>query len=292
MSQNIDKVQVQIPGTMYYLQLTADRGRWILALLLRGDVENEVIVPVFSKNGIVKAANELLNNTRIQMEKYPLMNVCEQLFTEAERSLPVAQTPVVEEAIDDPEIDEMKQKIDLLETTLNNVDEELKESMKDINDRLDALENERVARIEKELAKDEYRGNEELYNDLTARLDKIEETIAETKGDDRVPSLITAIEALETKLSQLEGKTVTGSAAAEISSAEGSADIAGLKDNIGRLTQAFDLINQRLSNLEDKIAKTETTTPPESKPVVSAPIEGAPDISPPTTNDSQKFTEG
>ena len=38
MSQNINKVNVQIPGTTYNLQLAEDRGRWVLSLLLRGNV--------------------------------------------------------------------------------------------------------------------------------------------------------------------------------------------------------------------------------------------------------------
>ncbi|MHA1211670.1 MAG: hypothetical protein ACTSSH_04330 [Candidatus Heimdallarchaeota archaeon] len=297
MSQSIDNVNIQIPGTMYYLQLTADRGRWILALILRGDVENEVTVPVFSKNGIIKAANELLNNSRLVIDKYPLKNVCDQLFSEAERSLPVSQIPQQEEIIDNEEIDEIKQKLDLLETTLNNVNEELKESVNIVTERLDSLENERVARLEAEIKNNVSRGNEEMLTSFTGRLDKIEESIAETKGDDRVPSILTAIEAFESKLSQLEGKTVTTGG---ISPVVGTAtvadeDIGGLKNDIGKLSQAFDLINQRLTVLEAK-AKPQIETPP-------AVVEGAPIIQPPTTTtetptrpvppttEERKFTE-
>ena len=285
MSHNIDNVQVQIPGTMYYLQLTADRGRWILALLLRGDVENEVIVPVFSKNGIVKTANELLNNTRIQMEKYPLKNVCDQLFSEAERSLPIAPTKIVEDVLDASEINDIKQKLDLLENTLNNVNEELKENINIITERLDSLENDRVTRLEKEIAKDDYRGKEEIIENLAGRLDIIEESIAKTKGDDRVPSILTAIEALESKLSQLEGKAVTSTEGRAPLPAE---DDVGLIEDLGKLSQVFDVINRRISDLEVKISSQTTTEP---KLTDTAPIEGAPDVQPPTTKE-KKFTEG
>ncbi|MHA1220575.1 MAG: hypothetical protein ACTSQB_02465 [Candidatus Heimdallarchaeota archaeon] len=296
MSQSIDNVNIQIPGTMYYLQLTADRGRWILALILRGDVENEVTVPVFSKNGIIKAANELLNNSRLVIDKYPLKNVCDQLFSEAERSLPVSQIPQQEEIADNEELDEIKQKLDLLETTLNNVNEELKESVNIVTERLDSLENERVARLEAEIKNNASRGNEEMLTSFTGRLDKIEESIAETKGDDRVPSILTAIEAFESKLSQLEGKTVTtGGISPAVGATAADEDIGGLKNDIGKLSQAFDLINQRLTVLEAK-AKPQTETPP-------AVVEGAPIIQPPTTTtetptrpvppttEERKFTE-
>jgi len=274
MSQNIDKVNVQIPGTMYYLQLAADRGRWILSLLLRGDVENEAIVPVFSKTGIIKAANELLNNSRLVIDKYPLKNVCDQLFAEAERSLPVSAVPVQieEHHVESDDLAEFKQKLDLIDNSLNNVIEEHKESIDSLNERLDTLENERVSRLEKEIAKDIDRGDEEMYTSLVDRIDKIEEALAGQKGDDRVPALLTAIEALETKVKHLEGKSITSSelVASEPVTFE-SESISMLKDDIGRLTRAFDLINQRLTTLEAKLA------PKEQPPIV---IEGAPEEKP------------
>ncbi|NHK32238.1 MAG: hypothetical protein FK730_12855 [Asgard group archaeon] len=263
MAHNIDHVKMQIPGTMYYLQLTADRGRWVLALLLRNDVENEAVVPVFSKSGIVKAANELLNNSRLVIDKYPLKNVCDQLYDEAERSLPTTQAPPPEEVIDTTELVEMKLKIDLLENTIDNITEELKESLNEFSDRLDSLENERVARLEAELSSNEAKGDEELISSVASRLDKIEESIAETKGDDRVPSILTAIEALEAKLSQLEGKSVTSDSSFE----PVGQDVSGLKADIGRLAQAFDLISQRLTEVEKKLVKP-------------TPVEGA-DFQPP-----------
>ncbi|MGC9780683.1 MAG: hypothetical protein HZR80_15690 [Candidatus Heimdallarchaeota archaeon] len=272
MSHSIDKVNIQIPGTMYHLQLAADRGRWILSLLLRGDAENEVIVPVFSKNSINKAANELLNNSRLVIDKYPLKNVCDQLFAEAERSLPIT-TPVPEEVVDSEDLDEIKQKIDLLENTIENVNEELKESINGISQRLESLENERVARLESEIVKNDDKGEEELISNINDRLDKIEESLAATKGDDRVPSILTAIEALEGKISQLEGKTITTrTIGGEI--VEDTVDMIGIKEELSKLSRAFDLINQRLTYCESKLSKTT-----ESKPPV---IEGAPDPKSPT----------
>ena len=250
--QNIDKVDVQIPGTMYHLQLTADRGRWILALLLRSGVENEVIVPVFSKTSIVKAANELLNNSRLVIDKYPLKNVCDQLFAEAERSLPIT-TPAPEEIVDSMGLGEIKQKIDLLENTLENVNEELKEMIGGITERLDALENERVARLEAELSKQGDKRDEEMFTSLASRLDTLEESHVATSGDDRVPSILTAIEALESKVSQLEGKAVTTEGGALEVPVAPSTDISGYKDDLGRLTRALDLINQRLTYLENQL---------------------------------------
>ncbi|MBK5112426.1 MAG: hypothetical protein KGD59_06915 [Candidatus Heimdallarchaeota archaeon] len=253
MSQaNIDKVEVQIPGTMYRLQLTADRGRWILALLLRGDVENEVIVPVFSKNGIVKAANELLNNSRLVIDKYPLKNVCDQLFAEAERSLPIS-TPPPEEIMDSEELDEIKQKIDLIETTLENVSEELKEMINGITAQLDSLENDRIVRLESDLYKAGDKTDEEMFTSLASRLDVLEESQVGTSRDDRVPSILVAIEALESKVSQLEGRAVTtegGSIGEPIAPA---ADVGSYRDDLGRLSRALDLISQRLTNLENQL---------------------------------------
>jgi chromosome segregation ATPase len=266
MSQSIDHVKIQIPGTMYYLRLTADRGRWILSLLLRNDVENEVVVPVFSKSGITKAANELLNNSRLVIDKYPLKNVCDQLYEEAERSLPTSMAPS-EEIVDTTDFEEFSQKLDLLDNTLKNLDEELKEMMKDIDDRLDSLENERVARLEAELSNSVAKADEEIISGVSERLDQIEEAIAQTKGDDRVPSILTAIEALESKLSMLEGKAVTAEGGEPVTA---SNDIVNLKNDIARLAQAFDTITQRLTALESKLSKP-------------APIEGASDIQPPTT---------
>lgn len=274
MAQSIDHVKKQIPGTMYNLQLTADRGRWVLALLLRNDVENEVVVPVFSKSGIVKAANELLNNSRLVIDKYPLKNVCDQLYDEAERSLPTTHTPPPEETLDSTELDEMKQKLDLLENTLENLSEELKESLNDFSDRLDSLENERVARLEAELSNNEARGNEELISNFASRLDHIEESIAATKGDDRVPSILTAIEAIETKLSQLEGRAVTSEGSFE----PVGQNVSSLKADIGRLAQAFDLISQRLTELEKRMTKPA----PIEGANIQPHIERAPDVKPPT----------
>ncbi len=274
MSHSIDKVNIQIPGTMYHLQLAADRGRWILSLLLRGAAENEVIVPVFSKNGINKAANELLNDSRLVIDKYPLKNVCDQLFAEAERSLPIT-TPVPEEVVESEDLAEIKQKIDLLENTIENVNEELKESINGISQRLDSLENERVARLESEIFKDDDKGEEELISNINDRLDKIEEYLAASKGDDRVPSILTAIEALESKISQLEGKNITTGATeggGEI--VEDTVDMSGIKEELSKLSRAFDLINQRLTDCESKISKTTEIEPPV--------IEGAQDPEPPT----------
>jgi len=266
MSQNIDKVKVQIPGTMYYLQLTADRGRWLLALLLRNDIENELIVPVFSKNGILKVATELLNNTRIQLDKYPLMNVCDQLFNEAERSLPVSQAPPVEE-VTTTELEDMKQKIDLLETTLNNVNEELKESITSIIERLDALENERVARIEAEISSNKEKGQEEILSNIASRMDKIEESIVQSKGDERVPSILTAIEALESKVTQLEGKTITTSGTSDSGLDE-------LKAELGRINATVESLLQRIAKLEGGPS--------------AQPVEGAGTLVPPTTEDTKQ----
>lgn len=274
MSQSIDKVKIQIPGTMYYLQLAEDRGRWVLSLLLRGDVENEVIVPVFSKNGINKAANELLNNSRLVIDKYPLRNVCDQLFAQAETNLPTAAAQPVEDVIDSLEIDEIKQKIDLIENTIENMVEEMKESVEDVNNSLKSLETERVARLETEFAKNETKGDAEMYTSLIDRLDKIEESVAKTPLDDRVPSLLTAVDALETKISQLEGSTFTGSNPASIGEVQetGAEPVGNLKEELGRLSKAFDFINQRLTTIELKIKSI----------VPDAPVEGATEATPPT----------
>ncbi|MHA1501430.1 MAG: hypothetical protein ACTSSB_06235 [Candidatus Heimdallarchaeota archaeon] len=194
MSQNINKVNVQIPGTTYNLQLAEDRGRWVLSLLLRGDVENEVVIPVFSKNGIQKGANELLKNSRLTIDPYPLQNVCAQLFNSAESSLP---TPAVvqEEVFVSDDLPDIKQKLDYLETTLNNVTEELKESIDNVTASLTALETERVSRLEAEIANGRGKSDEVMLTNHVSRLDKIEESLAQTKGDDRVPSILTAIDA-------------------------------------------------------------------------------------------------
>ncbi len=251
---NINKVDVQIPGTMYHLQLTADRGRWILALLLRGDVENEVVVPVFSKTGIVKAANELLNNSRLMIDKYPLKNVCDQLFAEAERSLPTS-TPVhpVEEEAEAKEFEEIKQKIDLLETTLENVSEELKEMINNITERLNSLENERIVRLETELSKSGDRADEEMISELAGRLDELEETQIEARGDDRVPSILTAIEALESKIKQLEGRAITNLGEGFEEPTAPEIDVSGYKEDLGRVSRALDVISQRLTALENQL---------------------------------------
>ena len=276
MSQSIDKVKIQIPGTMYYLQLAEDRGRWVLSLLLRGDVENEVIVPVFSKNGINKAANELLNNSRLVIDKYPLRNVCDQLFAQAETNLPTSAPPHVEDVIDSEELDEIKQKIDLIENTLENVVEELKESISDVTNSLTALETERVARLEADINKNEAKGDEEMFTGLVDRLDKIEESLASTTSDERIPTLITAVEALETKIGQIEGATVTGSNGTPVPETGGESG-GSLKDELGRLSKAFDMINQRLTRIETTI---KTIAP-------TAPVEGAPEVAPPTTTEDK-----
>ena len=272
MSKSIDSVKVQIPGTMYYLQLAEDRGRWVLSLLLRGDVEKEVIVPVFSKNGINKSANELLNNTRLVIDKYPLRNVCDQLFNMAETSLPIQQQPIqAEEVMDSSELDELKQKLDLIENTLENVVEELKEEISSINNSLKSLETDRVARLEAELSKDDDKKDEEFITKLAGRLDQIEESIAQGSGDERVPSILTAIEALESKISQLEGNSFTGGSGVVAPAVEvGTDDISNLKGQFGKLSQAFDMINQRLTNIEFKLKEI----------APSAPIEGS--VEPPT----------
>lgn len=275
MSQSIDKVKIQIPGTMYYLQLAEDRGRWVLSLLLRGDVENEVIVPVFSKNGINKAANELLNNSRLVIDKYPLRNVCDQLFAQAETNLPTSAPQPVEDVIDSSEIDEMKRKIDLIENTIENMVEEMKESVEDVNNSLKSLETERVARLETEFAKNETKGDAEMYTGLIDRLDKIEESVAKTPHDDRVPSLLTAVDALETKIKQLEGSTFTGSSPAPLGGVQemGAEPVGNLKEELGRLSKAFDLINQRLTTLELKIKTIAPDAPVEGATVATQPTE-------------------
>lgn len=270
MSKSIDNVRVQIPGTMYYLQLAEDRGRWVLSLLLRGDVESEVIVPVFSKNGINKSANELLNNSRLVIDKYPLRNVCDQLFSAAETNLPTSSAPLsIEERADIEDLEELKQKIDLLENTLENESEELKENINSITERLSSLENDRVARIETELHKDEAKSDEEIYTKIFERLDKLEEDHAETKGDDRVPSILTAIDALESKVSQLEGATITGTNSNHTEQTfEFDFDVVSLKEELGKLSKAFDLINQRLTEIELKLKAVAppTTFEGESEP--------------------------
>jgi len=280
MSQNINKVNVQIPGTTYNLQLAEDRGRWVLSLLLRGDVENEVVIPVFSKNGIQKGANELLNNSRLVIDPYPLQNVCSKLFNEAESSLP---TPAVGKEEKAPSADShgVKQKLDYLETTLNNITEELKESIDNVTASLTALETERVSRLEAEIANGGGKGDEEMYANLVGRIDKIEESLAETKGDDRVPSILTAIEALETKVSQIEGAAVTGASPAVAVAAIGTTDnVSGLKDDIGRLSAAFDKITQRLTDLELKL---NAISPPTAAPEGATPEVKAPEPTPPQT---------
>ncbi len=287
MSQSINKVKVQIPGTMYYLQIAEDRGRWVLSLLLRGAVENEVIVSVFSKNGIQKGANELLNNSRLTIDPYPLQNVCNQLFNSAESSLPTP-TAVQEEVIDSDEIAEIKQKLDYLETTLENVTEELKESVNNVTASLTALETDRVSRLEAEIANGGFKGSEGIYTSLIDRLDKIEESLAETKGDDRVPSLLTAIDALEIKVSQLEGATVTGSITEPMST--GTENVGGLKDDIGRLSLAFDSITQRLTKLEMKL---NTISPPTTAPegAITTPEPAPAKIKPPHIDDKPDAVE-
>lgn len=276
MSKSIDKVKVQIPGTMYYLQLAEDRGRWVLSLLLRGDVESEVIVPVFSKNGIMKSANELLNNSRLKIEQYPLRNVCDQLYAAAETSLPVQQVQPAEEIIDSDELAEIKQKLDLLENTLENTGEEFKESIQDLSERLSSLENERVARLEAELSKDSAKSDEEMFTKIADRLDHVEEAIAATKGDDRVPSILTAIDAIESKISQLEGLNITREEGTEAPSEGASIDIGNIKNELGRLSKAFDLINQRLTDIESKlrtIAPSAPTVEGDSTSEVTPPTE-------------------
>ncbi len=272
MSQSIDKVKIQIPGTMYYLQLAEDRGRWVLSLLLRGGVENEVIVPVFSKNGINKASNELLKNSRLVIDKYPLRNVCDQLFTQAETSLPTSAPQAIEDIIDSSELEEMKQKIDLIENTIENMVEELKESIGDVNNSLRSLETERVARLEAEFAKNKTKGDAEMFTNLIDRLDKIEESVAKTPHDDRVPSLLTAVDALESKVNQLEGTAITGGSATSANQVQntGVESTGSLKEELGRLSKAFDLINQRLTSIEIKI---KTNAP-------AAPVEGATELPP------------
>ncbi|NHJ04297.1 MAG: hypothetical protein EAX90_05705 [Candidatus Heimdallarchaeota archaeon] len=271
MSKSIDNVRVQIPGTMYYLQLAEDRGRWVLSLLLRGDVESEVIVPVFSKNGINKSANELLNNSRLVIDKYPLRNVCDQLFSAAETNLPTSAAPQsIEEKAGFVDLEELKQKIDLLENTLENESEELKENISSITDRLSSLENDRVARIETELHKDEAKSDEEIYTKIFERLDKLEEDHAEAKGDERVPSILTAIDALESKISQMEGATVTGANNSNHAEQqfEFDFDVVSLKEELGKLSKAFDFINQRLTDIELKLKAVAppTTFEGESEP--------------------------
>lgn len=286
MSKNIDKVKVQIPGTMYYLQLAEDRGRWILSLELRGDIESEVTVPVFSKNGINKAANEILNNSRLVIDKYPLRNVCDQLYAQAESSLPTHPLPaqVEEHHKEDEEMDEFKQKIDLLENTIDNVEEELKENLETLNERITALENERVSRLETELDKDEPKNFQNMFTQIFDRLDKIEETIAQTKGDSRVPSLITAIEALESKIKHIEGNAITNGSAQMQS--DDFIDIESLKVDIGKLSRAFDSVNHRLTEIENKIRTLIPSQPPVEGVPPTAPVT---QTTPPTTN--HDFTE-
>ncbi|MEA2069922.1 MAG: hypothetical protein U9O98_01380 [Asgard group archaeon] len=268
MSQNIDKVKVQIPGTMYQLQLTADRGRWILALLLRGSVEKEVVVPVFSENGIQKAANEILNDSRLVIDKYPLRNVCEQLYNAAETSLPMSKTEEEEKEVTHPnQLAEFEQKLDYLENTLENLSEELKENMDDFTERIKNLETERVARLENELEQRKDDIEESMLSDLSDRISQLEELTVSSKGDERVPSILTALEALESKISQIEGQAVTQQTESE----ESPSSIQGLKAEIGKIAQAFDSINQRLTNLEKKFEEAVHQQEEEEK----QPIEGA-----------------
>ncbi|MHA1440948.1 MAG: hypothetical protein ACTSPK_03655 [Candidatus Heimdallarchaeota archaeon] len=296
MSQNINKVNVQIPGTTYNLQLAEDRGRWVLSLLLRGDVENEVVIPVFSKNGIQKGANELLKNSRLTIDPYPLQNVCSQLFNSAESSLPTPAVGAQEEVAVSEDMPGVKQKLDYLETTLNNVTEELKESIDGVTASLTALETERVSRLEAEIANGGGKSGEDMYANLVGRIDKIEESLAETKGDDRVPSILTAIDALETKVSQIEGAAVTGASPAVAVAAIGTSENVGsLKDDIGRLSVAFDRITQRLTDLELRL---NAISPPAAAPEGAAPVVKTPEptptptkVEPPHIDDKPKLAE-
>ncbi len=119
---------------------------------------------------------------------------------------------------------------------------------KEISERIKALENDRVSRLESEVNNREVKGQEEIIQSLSDRVEKIEELSAKTTTDERVPSILTAIEALESKVAQIEGKTVT-----EESTETGLIDYSSYKAELGRLAKAFDLINQRLTALELKL---------------------------------------
>ncbi|MBD3192669.1 MAG: hypothetical protein GF308_18655 [Candidatus Heimdallarchaeota archaeon] len=260
MSKNIDTVKVQIPGTMYYLELADDRGRWVLSLKLRSEVEKSVVVPVLSKNGVDKATKEVLNDSRLELDKYPLGKVCDQLYEAARANFPEVQTSDKKpEAIASPEFDEIKQKVDIIETTLENVVEELKENIENITESLTALETDRVARLENELTKRaEEKDFEERFESLLNRLNKLEEAIASSDGDERVPSILTAIEALESKISQLEGTALTREEKEEGEEKEsGDTDLPTIKGEVAKISKAFDMINERLTNLENRLNKLE-----------------------------------
>lgn len=271
MSKNIDTVKVQIPGTTYYLELADDRGRWVLSLKLRTEVEKSVVVPVLSKNGVDKAAKEVLNDSRLELDKYPLGKVCDQLYEAARANFPEVQAPAKKpEAIASPEFDEIKQKVDLIETTLENVVEELKENIENITESLTALETDRVARLEKELTqRAEDKDLEDRFENLQNRLNKLEESIASSVGDERVPSILTAIEALESKVSQLEGTALTqeGEEGEKEEKEVGKTELTTIKEEIANISKTFDMVNERLTNIEDRLEKIEEQEPEE------APIE-------------------
>jgi hypothetical protein len=84
-------------------------------------------------------------------------------------------------------------------------------------------------------------------------LDVLEESQVAASGDDRVPSILTAIEALESKISQLEGKAVTNQGQDLGEPVAPAADVSGYKEDLGRLSRALDSISQRLTNLENQL---------------------------------------
>ena len=250
---SIDKVKVQIPGTMYYLELAEDKGRWVLSLLLRNDVERKTVVPVLSKNGINKAAREVLNDSRLEVEKYPLGKVCDQLFEAAGASLPVISAAVEAELPTNEEMDELKQKIDLIETNLENTMEELKENIVSVTESLSALETERVARLETELQKRaEDKSEEEMLDRLQERINQLEESIASSQGDERVPSILTAIEAIESKIGQLEGNVATQQPS--------ESETSTMRMELARVAKTFDVINERLTKLENRLNALSSTS--------------------------------
>ena len=151
--------------------------------------------------------------------------------------------------------------------------EELKENIDSITESLKSLENERVARLEAEIAKDEHKGSEEMFSNVLDRINKIEEDLAGSKGDDRVPSILTAIEALESKISQLEAGQFTNSGEESASEAEVEG-IGTVKDDLNKFSMMFDKINIRLTEIEKRL---NAISPP-------ATVEGKSDsIEPPTT---------
>jgi chromosome segregation ATPase len=254
-SKSINKVKVQIPGTTYYLQLAEDRGRWILSLLLRNDVEKEIVVPVFSKNGLNKAANEILTDTRLVIDKFALHNVCEKLYNSAETNLPTSQAEQqIEEEVEPSKFDKIENKIEELESSINSITdeystsiEEFKENINDFKSSIKELEIERIARLENEFEKSQDTSTEERLNDLSKRVNDLEETVIQSNRDELVDGLVSSLEAVEAKLKQIEGSMLVKS----------DIDNQGDETDLSILTQSLDSIKNKLSQFENKLSSLE-----------------------------------